>query len=104
TQNFSNTLAAGGGYDEDVLFRRAFQPPGLLFDLPGGQGIGFVEGYDFLFGRQALPVGRQLITHRPVSRSGIVLRAVDEMQQNPATLDVSEEAIAQPHPLVSPLD
>ena len=31
-------------------------------------------------------------------------QGMQEMQQNPAALDVSEEAIAQPHPLVSALD
>ena len=59
---------------------------------------------DFLLLVDAVAIGLQLAAHRLVVARNIVRSCIDEVQQNPAAFDMSEEAIAESGTLVCTFD
>ena len=53
---------------------------------------------------EAAAIGGELLAHGPVVGNRVLRRAVDQMEQHAAALDMAEEAVAEAGALVRPLD
>src|SRR6202011_1741796 len=80
------------------------QPRGLLAQLLRGQCIGFVERYHFGLVSKPMAVGLDLCAHGVVGRAGILRGTIDEVEENPATLDVTKKSVAKTGTLMRALD
>ena len=75
----------------------------LGLDVFRRHGVGLVERHDLLLAREIAAIGLELGAHRLVGAGDVVLRAVDQVQERAAALDMAEEARAEPGALAARL-
>jgi len=90
--------------DERRLFGGACEPRGLSFQLLRRQRIGLVERDHLGLLAEPLAIRFKLRAHGLVGRARMLGRAVDEMQEHAAALDVAEETVAESRAFMRPLD
>src|ERR1700730_14481622 len=66
--------------------------------------MGFVERYHFGLLSKRVAVGLDLCAHGVVGRAGILRGTIDEVEENPATLDVTKKSVAKTGTLMRALD
>ncbi len=66
--------------------------------------VGLVQPDDLELAGQAAAIGRELAADHAIGLGHILARAVDQVQQHVAALDMAEEAVAQPGALMRALD
>src|SRR6478736_113752 len=98
---------AGDAHDlaESALSRpgglyRARQRPGLALDGLGVEGIDLVEADQLGLGREPRAIGLELGADGAIGLAQLLPRAVDQMDQHAAALDMAKEAVAQAGPLM----
>src|SRR5579883_2282400 len=96
--------ARHAGHDVHGLAAGLGERRALGLDILRRHGVGLVERHDLLLAREVAAIGAQLGPHGLVGSSDVVLRAVDQMQQRTAALDVAEEARAQAGAFMRALD
>ena len=95
---------ADPGDGEDPATRHRRQGAPLLGSGRAGQRVALVEGDDLGLAFQSGAVGHQLAAHRGVISGHVVRRAVDQVDEQPATLHVAEKPRPQPGALVGAFD
>src|SRR5262245_2489096 len=83
---------------------RALEAGDLLFQRFRRERIGFVERDHFGFLCEAAAIGLELRPHGLVGLAGMLAGAVDEMQEDAAALDMTEEAVAEARAFVRAFD
>ena len=76
----------------------------LARDGAGIEDVAFAEDGDLSPVVETMPVGRQLGAYRPVGVGDVLLRSVDQVDEESAALDMPEKAVADAGPLVSTRD
>ena len=104
SQDFGNAVAADGGDDQRRLFGCTLEPGCLLFDFIGRQCIGFVERDYLRLVDKAVAVSCKLRAHRVVGLTRVAHRPINEVEENPAPLDVTEETVTEADAFMRPLD
>jgi len=78
-----------------ISLHRTSQPRSLLRQLRWLQCIGFVERYHFRLVGQSMAVRLDLCPNGLVGLAGILSGTVHEVEENPATLDVTKKSVAE---------
>ena len=104
-QDRVDPLTADCRHDPDLLAARSFgQQPGLILGEFMPDGIGLVEGQQLGHVGKVAAVLLQFTAELDVGLAGVVLAAVDDMQQSCRTLDVAQKACAHACAFRRPLD
>ncbi len=90
-----DALAGRRRKDERHLSADPLQSLALALEFLLGNGIGLGQCNDLALLGEAGAIGVELAAHEAIGLGGIVLRAVHEMQQHAAALDMAEEAVAE---------
>jgi len=94
TQRLRHALAGCGGDHQRCVFRRAFEPPELLFELRRRQRVSFIQRHDLRFFGEPMSVRFELGPHGRIGVPGMFASSVDQMQQHAAALDMPQESVA----------
>src|SRR5262249_22537728 len=103
-QHVGDARPGDGRNDERRLPRSAFEPRAMLFSLWRRQRIRLVQRHDFGFFPKPFAIGLKFRADGLVDFSRVLGGAVDKMQEHAAALDMPEESVAQPGPLMRALD
>ena len=87
-----------------LRFAARFRRATCSFRVSAIERVGFRERDDFGLLGEAVAVGLELLADGAVGPAGMFARAVDEVEQHAAALDVAEEAVAEAGALVRALD
>ena len=103
-QNLRHALPRDGGEHERLALRRPLQAGDLLLQGVRIERVGLRERDDLGLVGEAVAVGLELVADGAVGPAGMFARAVDEVEQHAAALDMAEEAVAEAGALVRSLD
>src|SRR3954465_8691002 len=94
-QRLRHALSGNRGNDQRVCLCRTLERGAAFFQRIGCDRVGLGDGEYLRFVRDAVAVGGELIAHGAVRRDRLLLSAIDEMEEDGATLEVAEEAGAK---------
>ena len=94
----------GRGHDEGRSLRGPLEARDLLLERLLVERIGLRERHDLGLVGEAVAVGLEFLADDLVGLARMFARALDEMEQDAAALDMAQEAVAEPGTLVRALD
>src|SRR5690606_29363454 len=86
------------------LAARLFERGALFGALPGRQCVAFVQGDDFGLLLKPRAIGFEFTADDAIGLAHILLRAIDEMDEDAAALDMAQKAVAETLALMRALD